>query len=266
MTLTENDKGFALRGFPILFQDLFFIYPRTLGDIFDRSIGLFTFFQYLKLVTGERPTLESLPEEVQKMEEVKDFLAAVSKVSNFDFLFFQAEKDPEALLSLRKAFRFFVGEDVIFSTETKEIIVGAMADRHTISEANFSSFCSTIRQLYWIEEDAAIEDLSTDDPRTRAIKEKLRKARETVAKIKAKEREAGDATITDLIASITIKIPGINILNVWDLSYYAFYDQLKRLNYAEEYDVNIRAALAGAKVDKHKMKHWIRNIGSINND
>jgi hypothetical protein len=28
----------------------------------------------------------------------------------------------------------------------------------------------------------------------------------------------------------------------------------------EEYDINLRSALAGAKIPKEKMKHWIRKI------
>ena len=50
------------------------------------------------------------------------------------------------------------------------------------------------------------------------------------------------------------------ILNVWDLTYYAFQDQLRRMSWREEFDINTRASLAGAKLDKKKLSHWIKSM------
>jgi hypothetical protein len=50
------------------------------------------------------------------------------------------------------------------------------------------------------------------------------------------------------------------MLNVWDLTYYAFQDQLKRMSWREEFDINTRASLAGAKLDKNKLSHWIKSM------
>ena len=48
--------------------------------------------------------------------------------------------------------------------------------------------------------------------------------------------------------------------NVWDLTYYAFQDQLKRMSWREEFDINTRASLAGAGLDKNKLSHWIKTM------
>ena len=48
--------------------------------------------------------------------------------------------------------------------------------------------------------------------------------------------------------------------NIYDITYYAFQDQLKRMGWRDQYDINSRAAMAGAKIDKKQLKHWMRSI------
>jgi hypothetical protein len=38
---------------------------------------------------------------------------------------------------------------------------------------------------------------------------------------------------SDLIASLPLNDCGLNILNIWDVSYYAFQDQLKRMGWRD---------------------------------
>ena len=81
------------------------------------------------------------------------------------------------------------------------------------------------------------------------------------AKRKAKKKNGEtDIELSDLIASLAIGNNGYNMLNVWDLTYYAFQDQLKRMSWREEFDINTRASLAGAKLDKDKLSHWIKTM------
>ena len=81
------------------------------------------------------------------------------------------------------------------------------------------------------------------------------------AKRKAKKKNGEtDIELSDLIASLAIGNNGYNMLNVWDLTYYAFQDQLKRMSWREEFDINTRASLAGAKIDKNKLSHWIKSM------
>jgi len=39
--------------------------------------------------------------------------------------------------------------------------------------------------------------------------------------------------LSDLIGSITINDCGLNIHNIWDITYYAFHDQLKRMGWRD---------------------------------
>ena len=68
--------------------------------------------------------------------------------------------------------------------------------------------------------------------------------------------------LSDLIGSITINDCGLNIHNIWDITYYAFHDQLKRMGWRDQFNINQKAALAGAKINKSQLKHWMRSIAS----
>jgi len=39
--------------------------------------------------------------------------------------------------------------------------------------------------------------------------------------------------LSDLIGSMTINDCGLNISNVWNITYYAFHDQLKRMGWRD---------------------------------
>jgi len=62
----------------------------------------------------------------------------------------------------------------------------------------------------------------------RANREKVRKA-----KAKQSEKEGTDLKLSDLIGSLTINNCNLNIINIWDISYYAFHDQLKRMGWRD---------------------------------
>jgi len=55
---------------------------------------------------------------------------------------------------------------------------------------------------------------------------KMRENREKVARAKAKKaaQEKSDMKLSDLIGSMTLNDCGLNILNIWDITYYAFHD------------------------------------------
>ena len=103
-----------------------------------------------------------------------------------------------------------------------------------------------------------------DDPMTKAIKMKMRENREKVRRAKAAKaaQEKSDMKLSDLIGSITINDCGLNIVNIWDVTYYAFHDQLKRMGWRDQFNINQKAALAGAKINKSQLKHWMRSIAS----
>jgi hypothetical protein len=81
--------------------------------------------------------------------------------------------------------------------------------------------------MYFLEQEGdEIIIYDDDDPATKRLKMQMRANREKVRKAKAAKaaQEKSDLKLSDLIGSITINDCGLNIHNIWDITYYAFHD------------------------------------------
>jgi len=90
--------------------------------------------------------------------------------------------------------------------------------------------------MYFLEtEGEEITIYDDDSPQVRALKEKMRRDAERVRRAKAKQtgKDGTDLKMSDLIGSITLNNCGLNMINIWDMSYYAFHDQLKRMGWRD---------------------------------
>lgn len=154
----------------------------------------------------------------------------------------------------------------MFTLEPPSVIFGEVGEKRVLNNDTFPEFQESIRMACAMldsQEDAIVikED---DSSKVKEIKRKLLKGRQDRMRAKSKNKkgeESGDLRFSDLVASLAIGSNGaLNILNIWNLSYYAFQDQLKRMGWREEFDINTRAAMAGAKMGKDKMAHWIKTM------
>lgn len=254
MTLTDDFTLKCMKGSPVFLDDICAIYPRKLGDIVD--IGYSTFLKYINLFNMEKPSLQ----------EVKDneLSALLDKLDDFQYFLFMVNIDSESNQLAKNAFHFFTHEQVIFSLEQEEIIIGPPQERHLMVAEDFYNFRRILRRMYFLDvskDDIVIEE--DDDPRVRAIKKKLLERRKKLKKAKTKDNDS-NVEFSDLIGSLTLNNCGLNMENIWNITYYAFHDQLKRMGWRDQFNINNQMALAGAKVDKEKLKHWIKSISSEN--
>ena len=253
MNLTDTEILKFLKGSPIFIEDICAIFPPTVGQIVDE--GYDQFQQYLSVLTATKPTTQHDADK-----ELKELMA---KLTDFQYILLMANLDPQIHSLLKRGFKFFTHEDAIFSMEPEQIVVGPLAEKHLLTEEKFYDFQRILKRLCFIEaEGEEIIIYEDDDPRTKAIKMKMRENREKVRRAKAKKakQSGSDMQFSDLIASLTLNDCGLNILNIWDITYYAFHDQLKRMGWRDQFDINQRAALAGAKIEKSQLKHWMRSI------
>ena len=152
-----------------------------------------------------------------------------------------------------------------FSLEPAQIVVGPIEEKHLLTEDLFYDFRRILKRMYFMEQEGEEIIISQEDsPQLRALKMQMKKNRERVAKAK-RDKSSGEAiNFSDLVASVAAGDCGLNILNIWDITYYAFHDQLKRMGWREQFNINNRAALAGAKLKESQLKHWIKPITSDN--
>ena len=150
----------------------------------------------------------------------------LNELSDFQYLIMMATIDLETNQLLKSAFRFFTHEEIIISLNPPQIVLGPLEEKHIIDEGKYADF--------------------------KSIKAAAAKAM----------REKTNLKFSDLIGSLTLNNCNLNIANVWDITYYSFHDQLKRMGWRDQFDINQKAALAGAKIDKSDLKHWMRSMAN----
>ena len=255
MNLTDDEVLKFQRGSPVFLEDICAIYPAKMGEIVD--LGYSKFQQYLSVVLVEKPTNSQM-----KDETLKELIASLT---DFQYLLMLTALDIEANQLLKDAFQFFTHENITISLEPAQIIIGPLEENHLLTEEKFYDFQRIIKRMYFIEQEGEEIIIDPDDPpHVRRLKEKMRENRNKVRKAKAKqaEQEKSDLKFSDLIGSLTIDNCGLNMENVWNITYYAFHDQLRRMGWRDQFNINNQAALAGAKLKKNQLKHWMRSIAS----
>lgn len=253
MNLTDDEILKFLKGSPVFVEDICAIYPPTIGTIVDE--GYENFQKYVSVLTAVKPTTQ-----YDKDNELKELM---TKLSDFQYILLLANLDPQIHTLLKKGFKFFTHEDAIFSLDPAQIVIGPIAEKHILSESKYYDFQHIIRRMCFLESEEDEIIIYDDDPElTKRLKRQQRDRREKLRRAKAKKakQDGTDLKFSDLIASTTLNDCGLNILNIWDISYYAFHDQLKRMGWRDQFNINQRAALAGAKIEKSQLKHWMRSI------
>lgn len=255
MNLTDNEILKFQKGSPVLLDDICAIYPVTLGEIVDE--GYENFQKYLGILTSEKPTT--------KQGDDPQVVALLDGLSNFQYLLMMASLDKEVNLLLKQAFRFFIRDTVTFSLDPAQIVVGELKEKHLLTEEKFQEFQTILRRMYFLEQEGEEIIIYPDDPPgVVRLKKQMLANREKLRRAKAKKaaQEKTDLKFSDLIGSITINNCGLNMANIWNITYYAFHDQLKRMGWRDQFNINNQAAMAGAKLKKSQLKHWMRSIAS----
>ena len=255
MNLTDDVVLKFQKGSPVLLDDVCAIYPATLGEIVDE--GYSKFQQYLTLLTSTKPD--------GKNNHDTEMAKLLTELTDFQYILLIASIDENIREILIQAFNFFIHEKVTFSLDPPQIIIGESESQRLVTEKNFYDFQQILRRMYFLEvEGEEIVINPTDSPAVIQLKKQMQANREKVRKAKAKEaaRKHNDLKFSDLIGSITINNCGLNMKNIWNITYYAFHDQLKRMGWRDQFNINNQAAMAGAKLKKEQLKHWMRSIAN----
>ena len=254
MNLTDNETLKFLKGGPVFLDDICAVYEVTMEEIVD--IGYTTFQQYLSVLTASKPT---------KSKEDNEFNELLDSLSDFQYLLFLVSIDPQMNSLVKAAFRFFTHSNATFSFDPPSIVLGPLEEKCILDESHFYDFQRLLKRMYCIEQEGEEIIIYDDDsPAVKKLKMKMRENREKVARAKAKKaaQEKSDMKLSDLIGSMTLNNCNLNIQNIWGITYYAFHDQLKRMGWRDQFNINQKAALAGAKINKSQLKHWMRSIAS----
>ena len=245
-----DDRVFL--GFPIKFKDVCHIYPPTVNDV----SGNEHFNIYQSLFTMTQEELDDAYEENSK--GFSDFKVPTP----FEYLMLNFYQDDEVRQYILEGFEQFLHEPVTIEPDLDMILIGTdeehldievdLENPRLITKEDYFDFQNLIRQVMG---DRLVEPPDPDeDPRVRRIKAKGRKRDRIVA------RRSQGPKFGTLLAAICCMGIGLTPLNIGEMSYACVHWLIGMYQQSEEYDIDIRALLAGADSKKVKPKYWIRNL------
>lgn len=247
-----DDKIFL--GKPIKFKDICKIYPPTVAEVVENDD--FNSYQTLFTITQEELNKAYLQDE-----------SILQVPTPFQYLLMNYYQDEEVKGKIEEAFKFFVHEPVTIVPEIELLLIGKseselnpdidLENPRVLTEDNFFDFQNQIRLAMGSNpiKPPEPEDIN-EDPRVRRWKMKI-KEREEILNVKQRKNSP---TFGTLLAAICCMGIGLNPLNIGEMSYACVHWLIAMYQQNEEYDVDIRALLAGADSKKVKPKYWIKNI------
>lgn len=247
-----NDKIFL--GFPVQFKEVCKIYPPTVNDV----VGNDDFSVYQALFTITQEDLDKAYLTDENVTQVP---------TPFQYLLMNYYQDEEVRKKIDDAFALFVREPVTIVPEIEMLLIGKSEDEldpdvdleepRLLTEENFFDFQNTIRLVMGIDKvklpDPEEENL---DPRIKRYKMKIKESEELLKRKKSKDAP----TFGTLLAAICCMGIGLNPLNIGEMSYACVSWLIAMYQQNEEYEIDIRALLAGADSKKVKPKYWIKNL------
>jgi hypothetical protein len=223
------------------------IYPVSLDMMFD--IGYSIYNKMLNMVCISSSQLETYLNTQITDDDIFDFIIDNS-ITNDEFatnvtLFFTITCRNQVKIDKHKRLITVILDD----TKTANI-----------TSDNFLCIQQIIKQRNGIED----IDEEMDNPSNamaRQILEKRKKARQRLQRAKSKEQGTSNLSIVDLVSILASGLH-LQIEQILNYDMYQFNNQFNRLRIFKDYEVNIRALLAGANGDDINLQHWISKINN----
>lgn len=236
---------------PLKFEDICKIYIPSVREVIEEDD--FDLFKTLLCITKEEI-------EDAYTEQKQDVNTAPTP---FQYLFQYGFKDEVQMGLLKKAFWFFIHEDINLLPDQSIILIGDIENEITkvkkveelrfLTEENYFDFQNKVRESLGIKKTEAPDP--NMHPKIRAMKAKARYR----DKIKAQKGGVGIDFITSLSALCCMGI-GITPLNIGEISYASVGPLLTMCQEKDKYETDIRSLQAGAKKKDVRPKYWIKNF------
>lgn len=234
---------------PINFKNKCKVYPPTVNELLSDE----NFYTYKKILTASQEELEDEFLEKDKSLEVP---------TPIEFLLANSYNNKDFETVAKKAFKFFIKEEVTFLYDRKEILIGnleeklkeikSLDDLIIIKEEEYFDFQNLIRESIG---DKTVEPPNpNEDPRVKRIKAKAR------YRDKIKAKKGMGISLGTTLASICCMGIGITPLNIGEMSYVAIKGIMDTFQEKDQYELDTRILLAGGDSKKIKPKYWIRNL------
>lgn len=230
-----------LAPFPIHIKGVGHIMSPSLSKIFSPDTGLEKYNSYINYMLLDKTTLLSKLKNAEVFEGDEYLL--------FDFVV----SDEDLINAYREAFSFFFVESVSFNRKTKTFNIYKNGSQvGVILRTDFDSVKYQI---------ALINHVKAEQPVSKFKNKKGRKFWEKAQKEKQKIKTTvdDDFDLGNLISKMSVQHNSYNLLNIWDLTVYQFYDQFAQQNYIKSHDLSEKI-FSQHGGDSYNFNEWLKRI------
>lgn len=125
-----------------------------------------------------------------------------------------------------------------------------------IDEGNFEILQEVLIQQFCLK-GTDQEQFNPQSKKAREIAQKLMKARQKVAALKAQENSG--SMFSQYLSTLTVGLHSMSLKDCMELTMYQLYDLIERYSLYLNWDIDIRSRMAGAKADK-PIENWMKQI------
>lgn len=231
-----------LSGDPIPIEDVCSIYPLTLRQIKNLSTTIYN--KYLGVTCID-------------VNDIQKALNTAEDIDVFETIYFSCKGNDEYKDIIFKAFKCFLREEIGLCDYGFHL----GNENKIIHKGNYSDIIKIIKLQNCLVEKKEVEKYKPANERARKMLEQMKKNEEELNKVKSKD----SLTLHDLISIFAAYSENINILNVWDMTFYQFNDQFNRLKIMKEYDCNLQILMhCDTSKNKIDLKHWLSPSQTLN--
>lgn len=212
--MIELEEFDLISGAPVMIDGVS-VYPPTLGQI--KQVGFRKYQEYVSaLLMSPEDFLQ--PEQLDSLGAARDPLIFITEI-------------PPLRDALIASLSFFLHEQITYSDDIGYAINGA-----PMSLEQIRSIRPVILRLCCVTDSQSAPPTKFRNEKARKIYEKIQKRK--LEQEKAKKRRGNpDMELANLLSAFCAFSPTYNLLNVWDLTIFQFYDQYMRLNNKIQLDI-----------------------------
>lgn len=243
--MEELNYAQLLSGTPYKLEKIGHIKSPLLRDIKDK-IGFDTYKLYMNYILLDVRTFMS--------HTVKNPDLDLGDLLLYDFITY----DKDLTLKYQEILNFFFVERVSYNKTTnsfdiykRDKIVG------TILRTEFDEVRRIISELNHVHTEKPINSFKSK--KAKEVWEKIQREKKKLAK---KDKGAENYEIGNLISKMCIKHPSYNLLNIWDLTIYQFYDQIAQLNFITSHELSEKIYAQHGGED-FKFDEWLNRISNL---
>ena len=181
----------------------------------------------------------------------------LSSLSNFYIFTMVIKEDPMKKESVKQVLSLiFPNYSIVFTPQS--ILLNKDQIQVIIDESNFELFQENIKPFLSPGFKDSADGAGTFNPqgsKAEEIARKLMRGRERVA---AQKQGSGGSVLSQYLSVLTVGIP-MSLHDLKNLTLFQFFDLMERYTLYSSWDVDLRARMAGAKIDT-PIENWMKSL------